>query len=149
MIRTLVIDDDGAHRELLVTLLGSEPTFEIVGEARDGYDGAAAANRTQPQLIVSDVMMPRLDGITALPMYRAAAPEAVIVLMSADPALDVEAQALAAGADLFIDKGTGVDTMIAMLTEAVTRGMSQARVIDLEDERRARREPSPPERPPH
>lgn len=142
MIRTLVVDDDGAHRELLVTLLESEPGFEIVGEARDGYDGAAAANRTQPQLIVSDVLMPRLDGITAVPMYRAAAPEAVIVLMSADPAREIAEQAMAAGADLFIDKGTGVDTMIELLTATVTRALSETRVIDLEEERRSRREES-------
>jgi len=140
MIRTLVIDDDGAHRELLVTLLESEPGFEIIGEARDGYDGAAAANRLQPNLIVSDVQMPRLDGITAVPMYRAAAPKAVVVLMSADPDRDVEARAMAAGADLFIDKGTGVDTIIEMLAAAASRATGQHRVIDLADERRVRRE---------
>jgi DNA-binding NarL/FixJ family response regulator len=125
-IRTLLVDDDESHRALLRLLLEGEPAFRIVGEAADGLEGVAAAALLRPGLIVSDIEMPRLDGLAAAAQYRAAAPQAVIVLMSSMYGSTVVRDALAAGADVYVDKGAGVGTIIDVLLVAAREAAKRA-----------------------
>jgi DNA-binding NarL/FixJ family response regulator len=117
-IRVLLVDDSAAHLELIRMLLDLEDDFTVVGEAPDGEAGIQVARDLAPDLIVSDIEMPRLDGLHAVPGYRAAAPDAVVVLMSSRTPSDARPAALSAGADLYLDKGTGVETIIDELRQA-------------------------------
>jgi DNA-binding NarL/FixJ family response regulator len=115
-VRVLVADDSAGVRELLVLLLNMESAFTVVGEARDGVAAVALAERLQPDLVILDVNMPRLDGLEALPRVRDASPGSRVVIFSG-PVDDheLEREANAAGATAVISKDTGALTLIERL----------------------------------
>src|SRR5690349_3131661 len=63
--RILLVDDNRAIRDTLRTLLGEQPDLEIVGEARDGAEGVTLAASLQPDVVLMDVNLPRVNGILA------------------------------------------------------------------------------------
>lgn len=104
-MRLLVVDDNEDVRRLLRLVLADDESIEIVGEAVNGRDGIAAARACRPDVIVLDVNMPVMDGLTALPHIRRAAPDAAIVVWTASlPGDGAEQRALELGADGFIRK---------------------------------------------
>lgn len=66
MIRVVVVDDQALVRMGLRTLLGSEPDTELVGEASDGRLGIDVVRETVPDVVLMDIRMPEMDGLTAL-----------------------------------------------------------------------------------
>src|SRR5439155_12792147 len=80
--RVLVVDDHPLTREALAALLRSHG-FELAGIAADGEEAIAAAAETQPDLVLLDLLMPGLDGLSALPRLREAAPECEVVILTA------------------------------------------------------------------
>lgn len=114
-MRVLVADDSIGVRQLLVLLLNMEQTFTVVGEARDGEAAVSLAKQLQPDLVILDVSMPRLDGIEALPQVRAVSPASRVVIFSGDADEDVEAEAHAAGATAVIPKDVGAMTLVERL----------------------------------
>src|ERR671933_143415 len=79
---TLVVDDHPLTRDALAALL-AQNGFDVVGEAADGEAAVASARRLQPQLVLLDLSMPGVDGLTALPRLREAAPECEVVVLTA------------------------------------------------------------------
>src|SRR5437773_10940933 len=80
--RVLVVDDHPLTREALAALLRSHG-FELAGIASDGEEAIAAAAQTQPDLVLLDLLMPGLDGLSALPRLREAAPGRQVVVLTA------------------------------------------------------------------
>ena len=80
--RVLVVDDHPVTRDALAALLRSHG-FEIAGIAADGEEAIAAAEATQPDLVLLDLSMPGLDGLAALPRLRGAAPDCEVVVLTA------------------------------------------------------------------
>jgi CheY-like chemotaxis protein len=113
--RVAVVDDTEDVRLLLTMTLQIDGRFEVVGEARDGREGIELCRRTQPDGVLLDVMMPGLDGITALPELRAACPSTRIVMLSANDQGDQIDVALAAGADEWVTKGSSLDRALEAL----------------------------------
>lgn len=98
MIRVLVVDDHPLFRDGLCRLLTGDDEFELVGEAGDGEEALAVLRSRPADVVVMDLHMPRMDGITATARIRAAAPEThVLVLSTYDTDADV-VPAMAAGA---------------------------------------------------
>lgn len=114
-MRVLVADDSRSVRELLVMLLDMEVGFTVVGQARDGVDAVALAEELQPDLVILDVSMPRLDGIEALPKVRRACPQARVVMFTGDSDWSMEGEAYDAGAAAVIAKEIGATTLIDRL----------------------------------
>jgi diguanylate cyclase (GGDEF)-like protein len=103
--RVLVVDDDRSMRLLLRLTLDGHPAYHLVAESGDGREAVAMARHHQPELILLDLAMPGLGGLEALPLLRAVAPEAQIVILSGlDPA-DIEQEARDRGASGFVTKG--------------------------------------------
>ena len=69
-IRLLVADDHPMLREGLVAVLGTQPDFEVVGEASDGDEVVRLAQRLRPDVILLDLEMPKVDGVAALERLR-------------------------------------------------------------------------------
>lgn len=111
----LLVEDDDLMRSLVRTYLASSENYRLVGEARDGVEATEAARRLQPDVILLDVVMHRLNGLDALPAIRAAAPRTRVVMMSMLDAWRVEISALDLGAVGFIDKALDGPEMIGRL----------------------------------
>jgi CheY-like chemotaxis protein len=113
--RVVVIDDARDVRLLLDLTLSVDGRFEMVGEAANGVAGVELCRETRPDGVVLDLEMPEMDGLTALPLIRAASPSARIVLLSAvdDPA--TMRQAFDAGADAYLVKGCPLDEVVQAL----------------------------------
>ena len=116
-IRVVLVDDDPLVRAGLGLMLRGAPQLEIVGEAGDGAEGLEVIARTRPHVVLMDIRMPRMDGLTAtrrLSEHRD--PPKVIVLTTFDTD-DHVVQALAHGASGFLLK----DTSPAMIVEAIEK----------------------------
>lgn len=102
--RVLLVDDDTDIRHLIGLYLARGDLFEVVGEAADGVEAIELAERLQPDVVVLDVMMPRMSGQEAIPDLLAVSPGSMIVMLSALAADGQEVPALNAGAFAYIEK---------------------------------------------
>ena len=97
-IRVLVVDDHAVVREGLRAFLDLQDGIEVVGEAGDGEEAVAAAERVRPDVVLLDLVMPRLDGIGALRQLRERAPGARVIVLTSFLDDDKLLPALRAGA---------------------------------------------------
>ena len=135
MTRVLLAEDDHLMRAGLVELLTVDPTIEVVGQASTGREAVAAARRLRPDVIVMDVRMPDMDGITATRELVTATPDTKVLILTTFEQDDYVFGALRAGASGFLLKRTRPEDLIAavhtiadgesLLSPSVTR-----RVID-------------------
>ena len=121
MIRVLLADDQRVVREGLGTLLGLLDGIELVGTAADGEEALALAARHDPDVVLMDLRMPRLDGIEAIRRLaeRGERPRTIALTTYADDASVLGA--LRAGARGYLTKDAGADQIRAAV-EAVARG---------------------------
>jgi DNA-binding NarL/FixJ family response regulator len=118
--RVLVVDDCDDVRNLVRLRLAMVDDFSVVGEASDGDEGVAEAARLQPDLVLLDLTMPRMDGLQALPLILQASPSTRVVVFSGLNEDTVAAQALAAGADRYVVKGIALKALVEVMASVVT-----------------------------
>jgi CheY-like chemotaxis protein len=111
-LRVLLVDDTADVRLLVRMLLAERSDVEVVAEATNGLEAIELAAALQPDLIVLDIAMPQLDGLSALPRLRESSPESRIVMLSAFPRASQEAQALAAGAAAYVEKTVATEELV-------------------------------------
>jgi DNA-binding NarL/FixJ family response regulator len=134
-VRVLLVDDDDLMRAGLRSVLSSDETIEVVGEAGDGREAIAQIRTLRPDLVLMDIRMPDVDGISATREALAASPELKVVVLTTFEQDDYIFEALNAGASGFLLKRTKPEELIAaihtvaegesLLSPSVTR-----RVID-------------------
>ena len=112
--RILIVDDHPLTREALSSLLGAHG-FDVVGAASDGSEAIAEAGRLQPDLVLLDLSMPGVDGLTALPQLREAAPEAEVVVLTASGTEENLLAAIRAGAAGYLLKTEPPERIAAFL----------------------------------
>ena len=79
LIKVLIIDDSAVVRQVLTATLGQDPAIEVIGAAADPVFAMDKMNKQWPDVIVLDVEMPRMDGITLLKKLRAEHPTPVVI----------------------------------------------------------------------
>jgi DNA-binding NarL/FixJ family response regulator len=115
--RVLVVDDAANLRELLTLLLETEDDFEVIGTASDGEQALLVAEALQPDIVLLDLAMPVMDGMQALPEIRRQLPGAIIVIFSGFEQTALVSEALAAGADAYLEKGASVTQLVDLLRD--------------------------------
>jgi DNA-binding NarL/FixJ family response regulator len=115
--RVLVVDDAANLRELLTLLLDTEDDFEVIGTASDGEQALIVAESLLPDIVLLDLAMPVMDGMQALPRLRKLLPEAMIVIFSGFEQTALLNEALAAGANAYLEKGASVTQLVDLLRD--------------------------------
>jgi DNA-binding NarL/FixJ family response regulator len=103
-IRVLIVDDHSVVRMGLRVFFDLQDDIEVVGEAADGSEGVAMARRLEPDVILMDLLMPNMDGVTAIGRIKAERPETEIVTMTSFIEEDQVTAALEAGASGYVLK---------------------------------------------
>jgi DNA-binding NarL/FixJ family response regulator len=131
VVRVLLIDDDALVRAGLKMILSSAEDIEVVGEADDGGGALDAVAAHRPDVVLMDIRMPTVDGITATERVRALAEPPQVIVLTTFHADDYVLRALRAGASGFLLKDTAPADIVqavrlvhageAMLSPSVTR----------------------------
>ena len=132
--RILLVDDHPLTRDALAALL-TQGGFDVVGEAADGAEAIELAGRLQPDLVLLDLSMPLVDGLTALPQLRAAAPGCEVVILTASGTEDNLLAAIRRGAAGYLMKTEPPERIVAFLRgvangEAALSGEVARRLLD-------------------
>ena len=132
--RILVVDDHPLTRGALSSLLRSHG-FDVVGDASDGDEAVAEARRLQPDVVLLDLSMPGVDGLTALPRIRDAAPQCEVVVLTASGTEANLLAAIRAGAAGYLLKTEPPERIASFLAgvaegEAALSGAIARRLLD-------------------
>jgi DNA-binding NarL/FixJ family response regulator len=116
-VRLVIVDDDALVRASLRMILGGDPTLDVVAECADGAEAVDVVTRLTPDVVLMDVRMPRVDGLTALRTLQSRGSTARVVVLTTFDADDLVLRALREGAAGFLLK----DTPPAQLVEGIRR----------------------------
>lgn len=97
--------------------LEMEGSFEIIGEAGDGAEALHLADDHRPDAIVLDLAMPVMDGLEAIPEIKRCTPGSKILVLSGFEASHMKAEAIAAGADAYLEKGEAAQRIVTLLRQ--------------------------------
>ncbi len=111
MIRVIIVDDIPETRENLKKLLAFEPDIEVIGTASTGREAIDIAIAKKPDILLMDINMPDMDGITATEQINKAVPTAGVVIMSVQSEADYLRRAMLAGARDFLTKPIAGDEL--------------------------------------
>ncbi|MFN2581868.1 MAG: response regulator [Candidatus Dormibacteria bacterium] len=115
MIRLLIVDDIASTRENLQKLLSFEEDIEVVGMAGDGRDGLEQAHKLQPDIVLTDVNMPVMDGIQLTEKLATELPQSPTIIMSVQGERDYLRRAMQAGAREYLIKPFSHDELVAAI----------------------------------
>ena len=120
-IRLVIVDDHPVVRDGLRGMLESQPDFEVVGEASDGEAAVRITNKVKPEIVLMDLRMPEMDGVTALREIKASNPQIqVLVLTTYDSDADI-LPAIEAGASGYLLKDSSREELYTAI-RATARG---------------------------
>jgi NarL family two-component system response regulator LiaR len=120
-IRVLIADDHAILRKGIRALLSTEPDIEVVGEAGDGTEALDQAETLKPDVILMDLVMPKMDGIEATRQVTASQQDVRVLVLTSFAADDKVFPAIKAGALGYILKDTGPDDLVRAIRQ-VHRG---------------------------
>ena len=118
MIRVLVVDDHTLFRQGIVGLLDSQPDIEVVGQAGGGRAGLAAAVELSPDVVLMDISMPGMSGLSVTADIRARRPATNVLILTIHDREDYLYQALRAGASGYVLKGADIHDLLDAVRSA-------------------------------
>lgn len=115
MIRVLIADDHAVVRRGLRTFLDLQEDIDVVGEAEDGEEAIAEAERARPDVILLDLVMPRLDGVAAIRGIRERSPSTRVIVLTSFLDDDKLLPAVRAGAAAYLLKDVQPQDLVAAI----------------------------------
>jgi DNA-binding NarL/FixJ family response regulator len=114
-IRVVLADDDAPFRASLRELIDGQPELVVVGDAEDGVAAIELTEELEPDAVVIDLHMPRLDGVSAVTRLRRDHPRLCLIALTGDPAPELHRAAEEAGADAVLLKGEMLGALVDRL----------------------------------
>lgn len=102
--RVVIVDDHAAIRQMLAIMLPREGAYEVVGEASTGFEGLRICELTQPDLVILDLLLPELNGVTMIERLHVLLPEARLMVFSGAASRSLLVEALRARPHGFVHK---------------------------------------------
>ena len=121
-IRVLLVDDHAVLRDGLKSLLGRESDIEVVGDVGDGREALAAVESLQPDVVVTDISMPGLNGIESVRILRQDYPRLRIIILSMHSSQEYVIQSLQAGANGYVVKQADASDVLAAIRAVIAGG---------------------------
>jgi two-component system, NarL family, response regulator LiaR len=118
MTRILIVDDYPMIRQVLDLLLNSVAGMTVVGHASNGLEAVALCEEQQPDIVLMDVSMPEMDGITATGVIRRRFPDIKIIMLTSMNTDELIPAAYEAGAHGFLQKNTTMSEIIDAVRNA-------------------------------
>ena len=106
MIRILLVDDQNLVQQGIKSLLEQDPEFKVIGTVKDGRSAVRQVNDLHPDLVLLDIEMPGMDGITATKYITRLSPQVKVVILSSHEDKKYLTHALMAGAKAYILKSS-------------------------------------------
>jgi DNA-binding NarL/FixJ family response regulator len=119
IVQILVVDDFEPFRRFLHWKLQSRPKWHIVSEASDGLQAVRKAQELQPDLILLDIGLPKLNGIEAARQIRESAPQSRIIFVSQESSPDIVQEALSLGTCGYVVKSKAEHDLLATVDEVL------------------------------
>jgi DNA-binding NarL/FixJ family response regulator len=124
-LTVVVVDDSPDYRLMVRTLLDSaSDSMTVVGEAADGEQALALIQRRRPDIVITDLVMPRLNGVELTRRIRQELPQTKIILMSSYTEDAYRLMASDSGADAFVSKQVIATSLLPAIRDAVARRLS-------------------------
>lgn len=143
-IRIVVADDHPVVRDGLSAILGTQPEFEVVGEAGDGEETVRQVTALRPDILLLDLEMPALDGVEALRRLRDLMPEARVIVFTAFDTDERIMEAVRAGAQGYLLKGVPRQELFQAIRVVHAGGSLLQPVVASRLLRQVRQEPPSP-----
>ena len=119
-LTVVVVDDDLAYHEIVDALLAkASDVVIIVGHAADGEEGLAVVLRERPDIVITDLIMPYLNGVELTRRIRQELPQTRIILMSSYPEDAYRLMASDSGADAFVNKQVILEALLAAIRDLI------------------------------
>ncbi len=134
--RILVVDDEDNARRAMVTILGEEG-YEVA-EASNGVDALMRIAEFSPAVVLSDVRMPQMDGLTLLKKAREQGSDATFVMMTAFASVETAVEAMRSGADNYLVKPLDADAVLVILSKELEKRSLRREAESLRDQVRER-----------
>lgn len=122
MIRVLVVDDHAILRDGIRSLLESQEDVIVVGEADDGEDAIVLVGKTQPDIVLMDISMVRMNGLEATRLIKERFPKVKVLILTQHDSREYIAPALQAGAAGYVLKRSGRREMLNALRQVYEQG---------------------------
>jgi pilus assembly protein CpaE len=120
-IKVIIVDDLETTRESVVKLLQFEPNVTLVAEARTGVEAIETVRNLRPDIVLMDINMPDMDGITASQRITGEFPDTQVIMMSVQSETDYIRRAMVAGARDFLTKPFSLDELLTAIHNAYQR----------------------------
>jgi len=128
-IKVLITDDIGETRENLRKLLSFDSGIEVVGAAASGAEGIELARECRPDVVLMDINMPGMDGITATERILKEVPTAQVIMLSVQGETDYLRRAMLAGARDFLTKPPSGDELMGTIRRVYEMGKARAAMM--------------------
>ncbi len=120
-MKLLIAEDHAIVREGIRGLLAGNQAFEVVGEAPDGVEALRLLNETRPDILILDISMPNLDGLSVTKQAKSKYPDLKIIILTIHDSSEYVFQIFKNGADGYVLKESAYEELLAAI-EAVTGG---------------------------